>query len=186
MFSLIVAMSENKVIWDKNKLLWNIPEDLKRFKELTLNKKVIMWRKTFESIIDTLWKPLPWRENIVITRNKNYSYKNFDSNSITIESNIWDIIKKYKNIKEEVFIIWWANIYEEFFDVCRTFYITLVHKNFEGDTKLSDKFDKLEKWVHNKCLSLVFDKDASTDTLHYSFLTYKKITILTRFLNLFK
>ena len=64
MVSLIVAMSHNNVIGDKNKLLWNLKEDMRRFKEITTGHPIIMGRNTYESI----GRPLPNRTNIVITR----------------------------------------------------------------------------------------------------------------------
>ena len=67
--TIIAAVSINNVIGNKNKLIWNIPNDLKRFKDLTTGHSVIMGRKTF----DSLPNPLPNRDNIVITRNTNYS-----------------------------------------------------------------------------------------------------------------
>ena len=67
--TIIAAASTNNVIGFDNKLIWNIPKDLKRFKELTQGHSVIMGRKTFES----LPSPLPKRRNIVVTRNKDYS-----------------------------------------------------------------------------------------------------------------
>ena len=67
--TIIAAASTNNVIGFDNKLIWNIPKDLKRFKELTQGHSVIMGRKTFES----LPCPLPNRRNIVVTRNKDYS-----------------------------------------------------------------------------------------------------------------
>ena len=69
--TIIAAVSINNVIGNKNKLIWNIPNDLKRFKGLTTGHSVIMGRKTF----DSLPNPLPNRDNIVITRNTNYSKK---------------------------------------------------------------------------------------------------------------
>jgi dihydrofolate reductase len=68
--SLIVAMAEDRVIGRGNALPWHIPEDLAKFKELTLNKPIIMGRKTFESI----GKPLPRRTNIVVTRDTTFEY----------------------------------------------------------------------------------------------------------------
>jgi len=71
--AIVAAMSRtNRGIGNNNKLLWHIPADLKRFKELTLGKPIIMGRKTFESIIEILGKPLPGRTNIVVTRNPEY------------------------------------------------------------------------------------------------------------------
>ena len=68
MLSLIVAMDKNRVIGFENKLPWNLPADLKRFKQLTSGHHVVMGRKTFES----LRRPLPGRTNIVVTRDQNY------------------------------------------------------------------------------------------------------------------
>ena len=67
--SLIVAAAENGVIGKKNQLLWRLPEDLKRFKQLTLGHPIIMGRKTYESI----GRPLPGRTSIVITRSPDYA-----------------------------------------------------------------------------------------------------------------
>ena len=77
MLSLIVAIAENDVIGGDNKLLWHLSEDLKRFKEITMNKTIIMGRKTFES----LPKVLPGRKHIVITRDTNYTV---DSDQVEI------------------------------------------------------------------------------------------------------
>ena len=68
--TIIAAASNNNVIGNNNKLIWHIPKDLMRFKELTLNHAVIMGRKTFESLPN----PLPNRLNIVATRNTNYNH----------------------------------------------------------------------------------------------------------------
>lgn len=75
---VIVAGMEktSHAIGKENRLLWHVPEDMKRFKQLTMGHPVIMGRKTFESITDILGKPLPGRTNIVITRNTTYSHPN--------------------------------------------------------------------------------------------------------------
>ena len=72
--SIVVAIGKNRELGKGGKLLWYIPEDLKRFKALTLGHPVILGRKTFESIVASLGKPLPGRTNIVITRDADYSY----------------------------------------------------------------------------------------------------------------
>ena len=70
---IVAGMAKNtRVIGMKNGLLWHVPEDMKRFKRLTLGHPVIMGRKTFESILAILGKPLPGRTNIVVTRDKSY------------------------------------------------------------------------------------------------------------------
>ena len=75
--SIAVALGRDSqgrhVIGHGNGLLWRIPDDLKRFKQLTLGHPVIMGRKTFESILNSLGKPLPGRTNIVITRDQDYA-----------------------------------------------------------------------------------------------------------------
>lgn len=73
---IVAAISrKSRAIGYKNKLLWHIPADLKRFKELSMGHPIIMGRKTFESIVAMLGKPLPGRTNIVLTRNANYTAK---------------------------------------------------------------------------------------------------------------
>ena len=66
--SIIVAVAENGVIGNGNQLIWHLPEDLKNFKSHTTEHHIIMRRKTFESI----WTPLPNRNNIIITRNQDF------------------------------------------------------------------------------------------------------------------
>lgn len=66
--SAVAAIGRNRELGKGNELLWRIPDDLKRFKQLTLGHPVVMGRKTFESIVAVLGKPLPGRTNIVVTR----------------------------------------------------------------------------------------------------------------------
>jgi dihydrofolate reductase len=73
---IVAAMSrKTRAIGKDNALLWHVPADLKRFKSLTIGHPVIMGRKTFESVIEILGKPLPKRTNIVITRNRDYRHE---------------------------------------------------------------------------------------------------------------
>ena len=137
MFSLIVATTESGVIGKDGRLIWRIPTDLKHFREKTMGKKMIMGRKTFES----LGKPLPGREHIVLTKNKDYEVEE----GITL-LNDFSEVEKYKDLDEEVFIIGGEKIFEHFIGDCDTLYITFVKKEFEGDTyfpldKLKDFHD---------------------------------------------
>ena len=120
--SLIAAVGKNLVIGNENKLIWKIPNDLKRFRELTSGKSVIMGRKTFESI----GKPLPNRKNIIITRDKNYSAQG----CIVVHS-----AKEAINFagEGEVMVIGGAQIYKLFLPTASKMYLTLVDKNFDGD-----------------------------------------------------
>ena len=127
MISLIAAVDEDFGIGKNNDLLCHLSEDLKFFKEKTLNKTIIMGRKTFES----LGKVLPNRIHIVLTRDKNFKIEN---NNVNVETNIYNIIDKYKNSLEEVFIIGGNSIYKEFIPFCSKLYITKIHSTFDADT----------------------------------------------------
>lgn len=129
MISAIVAMGANRVIGRKNGLLWPIPDDLKRFKELTMGHPVIMGRKTFESILSTLKKPLPGRTNIVITRDASWSH-----DGVVVVNSVEDAIQKAKELDtEEVFVIGGAQIYEQSLPLLDRLYLTLIDANEEGD-----------------------------------------------------
>ncbi|WP_143318090.1 dihydrofolate reductase [Clostridium sp. HBUAS56017] len=127
MLSIIVAKAENNVIGGDNKLLWHISEDLKRFKGITTNHTIIMGRKTFES----LPKVLPNRHHVIITRDANYKV---DSDQVTILHDLNEVLDKYENSEEEVFIIGGGEIYNLLFPYCKKLYLTKINKNFEGDT----------------------------------------------------
>ena len=105
MFSIIVAVGKNMEIGLNNKLLWNIPEDLKKFKEITTGKIIIMGKNTFDSI----GRPLPNRRNIVL------SFEDFDKSNLDIEvyNDFDELIKNLSNLKEEIFIIGGASIYKK-------------------------------------------------------------------------
>ncbi len=74
MISIIVAIDKNNLIGNNNSLPWNYPEDLKYFREITLNKTVLMGKNTFISILNRNNKPLPKRKNIVVSHDKNLKF----------------------------------------------------------------------------------------------------------------
>ena len=124
MISIIVAVSDDWGIgWD-NKLLWHIPEDLKRFKRLTIGKCVIMGKKTWESLPK---RPLPGRKNIVLT---DIPDECIDC-SVTAYS-VEDALSKCDR-NEEVFIIGGGSVYRQFLPVADRLYITHVHKKALSD-----------------------------------------------------
>ena len=128
MLSIIVAIAaSNNAIGKDNSLLWHISEDLKRFKEITSGHKILMGRKTFESLPGIL----PNREHIILTRDKNF---NVDSDKVTIINNIEDAIKYYKDSNEEIFIIGGGEVYKEFLPFANKLYLTKVYKDFDADT----------------------------------------------------
>ncbi|MGE4312991.1 MAG: dihydrofolate reductase [Pseudobdellovibrionaceae bacterium] len=128
--SLIVAVSANDVIGRDNDLIWHIPADLKHFKEVTSGKTCIMGRKTFESILAFLGKPLPNRHTVIVSRS-GYAYEGTDTCPSLEEA----IHFARKNCEGEIMITGGAQIYREALDknlVTRA-YITRVEKSYEGD-----------------------------------------------------
>lgn len=126
MLSIIVAIAKNNVIGKDNKLIWHLPADLKRFKELTTGKTIIMGRKTFES----LGRVLPNRKHIVLTQNKSWTY---DNDQVEIINDIGKL-KKYIDGNEENFIIGGASIYKMLMPYANKMYITKIEEDFDGDT----------------------------------------------------
>ncbi|AUG52174.1 dihydrofolate reductase [Thalassospira marina] len=130
----VVAVSQNHAIGSDGWMPWDIPEDLKRFKELTRGKPMIMGRVTFESI----GKPLPGRTSIVITRDKNWS---FDHERVIVCHDIETAIKLADNIAlrdgvNDVIIAGGAQIYRLALPYTTRYEITEVHETFDADTFL--------------------------------------------------
>lgn len=120
MISIIVAMSQNRVIGRESQIPWHLSEDLKRFKQITMGHPVIMGRKTFESI----GKPLPGRENIVLTRDVHFHHP-----GIKVIHSLDEIL----NTNSELFIIGGAEIYCQVLSRTDKIYLTLIDDEFEGD-----------------------------------------------------
>jgi len=139
--SAFVAIGDNRVIGKGNGLLWRMPNDLPRFKELTMGHPVVMGRKTFESILEILGKPLPGRTNIVITRDSSWSYPD----AVVVHS-VTDALARAAEIEtEEVFIIGGGQIYTEALPYTDRLYLTRIHDAKEGDTffpAYEDEFTK--------------------------------------------
>lgn len=136
MVSLIVAMSQNNVIGDKNKLLWNLKEDMVRFKNITTGHPILMGRKTYESI----GRPLPNRTNIVVTRG------NIEIDGCTVVHSIEEGINMFPD-NEEIFIIGGAEIYKQVLPKVDKMYLTVILEDYEGDAvfpKINFKMWNLE------------------------------------------
>jgi len=127
--SIIAALGANRVIGKNDELLWHIPEDLKRFKTLTLGHPVIMGRKTYDSIVKMLGKPLPGRTNIVVTRQQIIP----ESAAIFVSS-MEEALEKAKALDDEaVFIIGGAQIYAQALPFADRLYLTLIDQSAAGD-----------------------------------------------------
>lgn len=134
--SIIVAVDERRAIGKDNRLLWNIPEDLKHFKELTSGHTVIMGENTYHSI----GRPLPNRTNIVVTLNESFSAPG----CLTVHSLDEALAVARENEKEEIFIIGGASIYKQFLPQVNRLYLTLVSGEHEADTFFPDYSDFTE------------------------------------------
>ena len=131
MISVIAAVGKNNELGLDNHLIFNIPGDLKFFRNTTLGKTVIMGRKTYESI----GKPLPKRINIVVSN----SLKETDG--ITIINSFEEVLEKYLNSEEEVFIIGGESLYNYFINYAQNIYLTKVYANAAAD-KYFPSFDE--------------------------------------------
>lgn len=149
--NLIVAVSENYGIGKDNKLLFNLPMDLKYFKEKTQNKVVVMGRKTFESLP---FKPLKNRVNIVITTDKEFHYE-----GIVVVNSFEELFEKLKNYNDEdVFLIGGSSIYNKLMERCRLAYITKVHKKVDADTFITN-IEKSPNWEEINSSGILNEND---------------------------
>lgn len=146
--SVIAAMAQNKVIGKDGKMPWNIPAEMKYFKETTTGSAVIMGRKTFDSI----GKPLSNRMNIVITRDKEW-----DRPGVHVVRSIEDaLFVAATHESGKVFVIGGSSIYKQFLDdaLVDFVYLTVIQKDYEGDATFPTEY------LHNsKICSLIRDQD---------------------------
>ena len=161
MISIIVAVAKNSAIGKNNDLLWHISDDLKRFKAITSEHTVVMGTKTYESLP---FKPLPKRENIVITRNKDLHFE-----GCTMANSVEEIVTKYASSEEEIFVIGGANIYEQFLPYANKLYITWVYEDFDGDVFFPSIDETI--WKISEKSDVLHDKKSN---LNYAFFTYLK------------
>ncbi len=131
--SLICSIAENRAIGKGDKLLWDIPEDLKNFKEVTSGHTVVMGDKTYNSI----GRPLPNRINIVLTKDKNFKAEN-----CIVYYSLEEALEKAREIeKDEIFIIGGGQIYKQTIGLAQKLYLTVVEGKYEADTYFPDYSD---------------------------------------------
>lgn len=143
--SIVVAIGHgrrwNGALGKDGKLLWHIPEDLKRFKVLTLDHPIIMGRKTFESIVAILGKPLPRRTNIVVTRDPAWQY-----DGVLVAHSLEEAIDRAKELdQEEIFIGGGGEIYKAALPYVDKLYLTLIDDDKEGDSYFPPYEDQFTK-----------------------------------------
>lgn len=165
--SLIVAIAENYGIGKDNDLLWHLPNDMRYFKEKTLNHHIITGRKNYISIPEK-YRPLVNRTNVVLTRNVD-----FKENGCIIKHNLKDAIAYAKsNGETELFIIGGGQIYKEALaeNLIDKMYVTHVHKTFDADTF----FPEIDDTIWKKKSELTIEPDEKNLYKH-SFVVYEKM-----------
>lgn len=159
MVTIIAAVGRNKALGKNNDLIWHLPADLRRFKEVTRGHHVIMGRKTFES----LGKPLPHRTNIIVSRNSNYK-----ADGCIVVGSLEEALKEAQS-DPNPYILGGAQIYEQALEVADRMDLTLVHEDFEADAFFPDFSD--ENWEETGRQDFKKDEKNPYD---YSFVQYKK------------
>jgi dihydrofolate reductase len=122
--ALIVAMGENRVIGVDNRMPWHLSKDLKRFRKITMGKPILMGRKTHEAI----GKPLPGRENIVLSSDTDYR-----AEGCTLVHSVAEALAAARDAPE-LMVIGGADLYREFLPMAERLYLTMIHQSFDGDT----------------------------------------------------
>ncbi len=138
--NLIVAVDKNWAIGHDNKLLISIPEDMRFFRDETMNKVVIMGRNTLETFPGG--RPLKNRLNIVITSKTNYEVK--DAMVVHSVEEALEAVKEYKT--EDVYVIGGASIYEQMIDYCNVAHVTKIDFAYQADTYFPN-LDEKKEWV---------------------------------------
>jgi len=154
MLSIIVVIGKNREIGCNNKLLWDIPKDMARFKKITTGHPVIMGQATFLSI----GKALPNRSNIVLTLDKNFKANNCQI-AYSIDEGI-ELAKKSPG-GEESFVIGGGQIYKQMIDIADKLYLTVVDDAPEADTFFPE---------YNEFKNIIKEETVETNGLKYSFL----------------
>ena len=152
--SIIAAMDKNRVIGKDGNLPWHISSDLKNFKKITMGKPILMGRKTHESI----GKILPGRENIILTKKRNYFVE-----GCIVKNNLDEVLSNFKKVSELI-VMGGATLYEQTLDKAEKLYITEVRACIEGDIFFPE-YDP-DQWVEISRNSFEADENNEYD---YSF-----------------
>jgi len=157
--SLIVAMATNRAIGLNKQMPWHLSADLKKFKAITMGSPILMGRKTFESI----GRPLPGRENIIISRNSDYQQP-----GCSVFNSVEEAINACQQ-HDEIFVIGGATFYNVMLDKADTLYLTQINKSFDADTF----FPVIDQQQWCEVAREDIDNDPTVD-FSYSFLTYER------------
>ena len=159
--SMIAAMDFNRLIGNNNQLPWYLPADFSHFKAMTMGKPIVMGRKTFESI----GKPLPGRQNIVLSRNPEVKFEGADC-----VSDFSQAVSLVGDEVEEIIIIGGSSIYEMLLPEIDRMYLTYVDAEFSGDAWFPT-FDK-NQWIETEVVERPADEK---NVYNCRFVTLEKI-----------
>jgi len=160
MISIIVAIAENRAIGKNNELLWHLPNDLKRFKQLTTGKTIVMGRNTWLSLPV---RPLPNRRNIVISDIPDEKFEGAETIN-SIEQAI-----RMTETEAETFVIGGSMIYRQFLPFAGKIYQTVVHAEFDADTFFPEL--PSDEWILTEQTGFQADEKHAFD---YSYLIYER------------
>jgi len=159
----IVAVDLNWGIGCRGQLLAHVSEDLRRFKEMTTGKIVVMGRKTLESLPGG--KPLPHRQNVVLSRNPDYN-----PNGVIVCNSVNEMVQKFGPKEQEyMFVIGGGAIYSKMLPFCKKAYVTCIHEKYEADTY----FPNLEQDENWTCIEITPVETASG--IQVSYMTFENI-----------
>lgn len=156
--SIIAAIAKHRVIGLNNTLPWHLPEDLKRFRALTMGHHIVMGRKTYES----LGRLLPGRTTVIVSRNKNYTVPGaFVAESLNAALALC-------RGDEEVFVIGGAELYRDAIPLANRLYLTEIDADFEGDAYFPE-FERAE-WIET-----ARESHLSADDLQFAYVTCDRL-----------
>lgn len=161
MLSIIVAKAKNNIIGKENQMIWRLPDDLKRFKEITTGHTIIMGRKTFES----LGRILPDRKHIIFSQNPDFKVN--DDRVEVVQSMLQ--IQEYIENEEENFVIGGAMIYNLLMPYVKRMYVTEIDREFEGDAF----FPKINKEIWKE-ISREKGPDDGINDFKYEYVIYER------------
>jgi len=153
MITIIAACSRNRAIGKDNSLIWHLSDDLKRFKEITTGKVVVMGRKTYESI----GRPLPKRTNVVITRDRS-----FKADGCVV----YNSLEEFTPIFRDYVVIGGSEIYNQFIKIADLIELTLIDKDFDGDAFFPV--------VDDSAFMEINRETRNNGEFDYHFITYKR------------
>ena len=166
--SLIVALARNGVIGRGNALPWHLPEDLKRFRRLTIGHPVIMGRKTYEAIIARNGKPLPGRDNIVLTRATGYQ-----APGCTVHASIEAALHGTDPAQGTVYVIGGAEVFRAALPLADRLDLTEIHADVAGDTWFPE-FDRAAWREEKRDRFSQTLPDRPQDSFAYDFVIYER------------